>query len=59
MGLLQCNNLLFFGSIDGGRKNEIKDFSNMFGMSKDVNDIRMWNNVLSKKEGVGLMLFEV
>ncbi|CAN7034321.1 unnamed protein product [Brassica rapa subsp. trilocularis] len=58
MGSLQRNNSLLSGSIDGGRKNETKDFSNMLGMSKDVNDIRTWNNAPPKKEGAGLMSFE-
>ncbi|KAJ4879824.1 GYF domain-containing protein [Raphanus sativus] len=58
MGSLQRNNSLRSGSIDGGRKNETKDFSNMFGMSKDANDIRTWNNAPPKKEGAGLMSFE-
>ncbi|KAG2318861.1 hypothetical protein Bca4012_054936 [Brassica carinata] len=38
-GSLQRNNSLLSGSIDGGRKNETKDFSNMFGMSKDANEM--------------------
>ncbi|CDY11817.1 BnaC03g57610D [Brassica napus] len=59
MGSLQRNNSLLSGSIDGGRKNETKDFSNMLGMmSKDANDIRTWNNAPPKKEGAGLMSFE-
>ncbi|CAN6824002.1 unnamed protein product, partial [Brassica oleracea] len=58
MGSLQRNNSLLSGSIDGGRKNETKDFSNMLGMSKDANDIRTWNNAPPKKEGPGLMSFE-
>ncbi|WZZ45687.1 uncharacterized protein LOC106361894 [Brassica napus] len=58
MGSLQHNNSLLSGSIDGGRKNETKDFSNMLGMSKDANDFRTWNNAPPKKEGAGLMSFE-
>ncbi|CAG7899242.1 unnamed protein product [Brassica rapa] len=58
MGSLQRDNSLLSGSTDGGRKNETKDFSNMLGMSKDVNDIRTWNNAPPKKEGAGLMSFE-
>ncbi|KAF8084110.1 hypothetical protein N665_0734s0033 [Sinapis alba] len=58
MGSLQRNNSLLSGSIDGGRKNETKDFSSMFGMSKDANDIKTWNNAPPKKEGAGLMSFE-
>ncbi|CAH8349835.1 unnamed protein product [Eruca vesicaria subsp. sativa] len=58
MGSLQRNNPLLSGSIDGGRKNETKDFSNMFVMGKDANDIKTWNNAPPKKEGAGLMSFE-
>ncbi|KAG2318862.1 hypothetical protein Bca4012_054935 [Brassica carinata] len=46
MGSLQRNNSLVSGSIDGGRKNETKDFGNT------------WNNAPPKMEGAGLMSFE-
>ncbi|XP_056847646.1 uncharacterized protein LOC108821771 [Raphanus sativus] len=46
MGSLQRNNSLLSGSIDGGRKHETKDFSNML------------NNAPPKVEGAGLMSFE-
>ncbi|KAJ0247496.1 GYF domain-containing protein [Hirschfeldia incana] len=58
VGSLQRNNSLLSESIDGGRKNETKDFSNTFGMSKDANDFRTWNNAPPKKEGAGPMSFE-
>ncbi|CAH8299282.1 unnamed protein product [Eruca vesicaria subsp. sativa] len=60
MGPLHRNSSLRSGITDGGQsiQNESQAFSNMFGMNKDANDIKTWNNVPPKKEGTGLMSFE-
>ncbi|KAG7598433.1 GYF domain [Arabidopsis suecica] len=58
MGLLHRNGSLLSGIIDGGRstQNESQAFSNMFAMNKDANDIKTWNNVPPKNEGMGRMM---
>ncbi|XP_010478079.1 PREDICTED: uncharacterized protein LOC104757065 isoform X1 [Camelina sativa] len=58
MGSLHRNNSLLSGIIDGGRstQNEGQAFSNMFAMNKDANDIKTWNNVPPKNEGMGRMM---
>ncbi|EFH66973.1 GYF domain-containing protein [Arabidopsis lyrata subsp. lyrata] len=58
MGSLHRNSSLLSGIIDGGRsnQNESQAFSNMFAMNKDTNDIKTWNNVLPKNDGMGRMM---
>jgi hypothetical protein len=58
MGSLHRNNSLLSGIIDGGRstQNETQAFSNMYAMNKDANDIKTWNNVPPKNEGMGRMM---
>lgn len=57
MGSLHRNSSL---RSDGGRstQNENQGLSNMFGMNKDANDMKTWNSVPQKKEGMGRMSFE-
>ncbi|CAH2034060.1 unnamed protein product [Thlaspi arvense] len=58
MGSLHRNSSLRSGSIDDGRstQNETQAFGNMFAMNKEANDIKNWNNVPPKNEG--MMSFE-
>ncbi|KAG7598396.1 GYF-like domain superfamily [Arabidopsis suecica] len=58
MGSLHRNSSLLSGIIDGGRsnQNESQAFSNMFAMNKDTNDIKTWNNVPPKNDGMGRMM---
>ncbi|KAL1187597.1 Protein ESSENTIAL FOR POTEXVIRUS ACCUMULATION 1 [Cardamine amara subsp. amara] len=60
MGSLQRNSSLLSGIIDGGRspQNETQALSNMYAMSKEANDIKTWNNVPPKNEGMGRMSYE-
>ncbi|ESQ34116.1 hypothetical protein EUTSA_v10006556mg [Eutrema salsugineum] len=62
MRSLHRSSSLHSGSMDGGRstQNETHQaLSNMFAMNKDANDIKTWNNVPPKNEGMGRMSFEV
>ncbi|CAL9216406.1 unnamed protein product [Arabidopsis halleri] len=58
MGSLHRNSSLLSGIIDGGRstQNESQAFSSMFAMNKDTNDIKTWNNVPLKNDGMGRMM---
>ncbi|CAH2034026.1 unnamed protein product [Thlaspi arvense] len=61
MGPLHRNSSLRSGSIDDGRstQNETQEaLGNMFAMNKDANEIKNWNSMAPKIEGMGRMPFE-